>query len=924
MPPPLFTSGGGENLKKEEFMKRNLFNIGIGGFGSRLSSEVTRKMKGNGLAVTSFAVDTDLEDIKEISCDYKLNMFVPERLCDTLERLESEKVRIFSEDTRELGYVKNLPMDKGANSWRMKAMVSFISYMNDEENKKKFDDYLDSFSFNADDSYVFNVFTSLAGGTGSALFIPLTLYIKRFLKEKGCRKVEFTLYCACPDIFVEGLNRELKAKAYANAYASLSELHTINCVALRKNQSKIKIGYENSSVGVLFDGGNSEYYNKERMPFGEVYIFDRMPGLFSTDIHLSILADYAYYVMSGYSAETPVKNCAIIKSYTASQINLDTEDIIDYIAKYGVENSINNELFTPFFQLERSETLPTDSKYNGGRRDEVGEYSNKIIRFVENLSVSSKEKTTCLLGRLDEENHPLIIDNDDWLLSYRKKIFNAIGKRFENDEYKEIVSSLVKSKDKKKSKRKALADLLDKIKVLNEKLDEYYAFTEETVEKENFKDFLLGDDLNTSLVENVLKEDGKYIHPTLALVRLCKIYVEFIEQKEMSANVNKKKNNAKEKGKGIPDELLLLVNHVTDSFGYGALGKDRFLRVIAKREDKTNVNDLSSKEKRAYLRRKKRYVLSNANAEGTIYFDYREVLQNIVYDKESYYFEKFAELVGGLIEEYQNTVKELSLIKYQIKEEVSSSKKERVSQGVYYGVATSEEEREKSLTEYCDEIRPLGHFDADNDLGRRVFEYSLNNIGKEKTDSLKPITKLFELFVSDAKERIKKTDFYEKLEGENVFSKILEPIRKSYEDSYVRKAMMISSNLLTVNKVKEKETKILFISKNTAEHVLSLKDKLNLRAETAIDAVDELIVDMGEYNAYIKIVDEMSDKKAYVICEKSGITVPSLSKMNGDKDLCIYKDEYEKAMEKVVSLDTPMWNPHIFDIKSGIDLVVIK
>ena len=126
-------------------MKRNLFNVGIGGFGIRLSNEVSRKMLENGVSVTNFAVDTDFSDINEISCDYKLDLSVPDTFENALLRLESENVRIFSEEIASLGYVKTLPMDKGANSWRIKAMISFIAYMSDGENKKAFDEFLDSF-----------------------------------------------------------------------------------------------------------------------------------------------------------------------------------------------------------------------------------------------------------------------------------------------------------------------------------------------------------------------------------------------------------------------------------------------------------------------------------------------------------------------------------------------------------------------------------------------------------------------------------------------------------------------------------------------------------------------------------------------------------------------------------------------------------
>ena len=93
-----------------------------------------------------------------------------------------------------------------------------------------------------------------------------------------------------------------------------------------------------------------------------------------------------------------------------------------------------------------------------------------------------------------------------------------------------------------------------------------------------------------------------------------------------------------------------------------------------------------------------------------------------------------------------------------------------------------------------------------------------------------------------------------------------------------------------------------------------------LRATTPIEAVDELLVNMGEYETHIEIVEGLSDKKAFAVAERGGIKISSLAKFNGEKDISIYKNEYEKAIGNIQKYETPMWNPHIFDIKIPIDL----
>ena len=900
-------------------MKRNLFNIGIGGFGSRLASEVTRKMTDNGDLATFIAVDTDFREIEEISCDYKLDLSIPEKFIDTLERLQSENVRIFSEDISSRGYVKTLPMDKGANSWRIKAMVSFTAYMSDVKNKEEFDEFLDGFSFNADDSYTFNIYSSLAGGTGSALFTPIALYIKKYLKEKGCRKLEFTYFGACPDIFTEGLTAELKVKAYANAYASLSELSSINDVALRKSQSKIKIGFENSSLGVLFNGEEKEFYNKEAMPFTKVYLFDRMPGVFSSDIHLNVISDYVSYLSLGLSANVNSKNCALVKAYSATEISLDTEDIIDYVAKFNIQKNINSEILKPYLDIERVESFQSLGAKKQFIVDESEEYAKKVKSYLENLDAGKDEKTACVLGRLEEDDRQLTIDDEYWISSYCEKISNAIEERLQNDEFNSIYSQLKNIEQENKSKKELIEELKEKTETLVKEINEFYFSSEKTAKSEDYKSLFLKGDEEFSLIVNVLKEDGKYIHPTLALIRLSLLYVSLKKRAKIYSKLKEEEIAKASEENLIPETLLLLDNPTLEAKGYGALPEDRFLRVIAKREKFIDIKKLSSKEKKAYIKAKKKYVLKNIEDEKLIYSDIKGILEAIISERKSYFINQLANIVSALLDEYRGAIKGLSLIRYRTESEVEYASHERINQGVYYGVATDEKSRKRAIKSYENEIKPYGHGKEDSDLGKRFLEFSLNNLSKEKTESLKPFENLVNILVDDRKENIKNSEYYKDLISKNVFSEIINE-NSSGEKSYLKTALMISPNLLTENPNEETQKKTLFISNETANYVLSLKDKLLLRANTPEEAVDEYLVSIGVYDVEIKVLDNLTNKKAYAVAERNGIKISSLSKMNGEKDISIYKNEYQKAIINAEKLETPMWNPHLFDIKGSIDL----
>ena len=899
-------------------MKRNLFNIGIGGFGSRLASEVTRKMADNGNLATFIVVDSDFREINEITCDYKLDLSVPEKFIDTLERLETENVRIFSEDISALGYVKTLPMDKGANSWRIKAMVSFTAYMSDVENKAKFDEFLDGFSFSADDSYIFNVYSSLSGGTGSALFVPVALYVKKYLKERGCRKLEFNYFGVCPDVFTEGLTNELKVKAYANAYASLSELSDINGVALRKKQSKIKIGFENSGVGLLFNGEDKEFYNKEAMPFSKIYLFDRLPGVFSSDIHLNVISDYINYLNMGLTVNSTCKNCAMVKAYTATEIALDTEDIINYVAKLEAQKSINEELLKPYSNIEKSNSFYSIGAKKQEVIDESEEFSRKVKSYLENLDAGKDEKTACVLGRLQEEDRAQTIDDEYWISSYSEKISNAVEDRIFNQDYFSIYSKLKVENQEKKDKKQLLEELAKKSDTIVKEINQFYFSSEETVKNENYNSLFLGDDIDFSLIENVLKEDGKFIHPTLAIIRLSLLYLHLKKRAKVYSRLTEEDILTAKEDMLIPERLLLLDNPTMEARGYGALSTDRFIIVIAKRGKFVDVKKLSAKERRKYLKEKKKYVLNNPQDEKIIYSDVKCVLEAIVSERKSYYFIQLARLVSSLLEEYRGAVKGISLIRYRIDSDVEYAGRERVNQGVYYGVSTDKKSRENAVKTYKNETASYGHGAEDNDLGKRFLEYARKNMDTLKTQSLKPFETLVGFLIEDGKERIKKSDFYNGLTAKNVLSELVKEVKSS--ENYLRTALMIKPNLLTENPSEEVENKTLFISKETADYVFSIKEQLLLRATSPQEAVDEYLVGLGIYDTEIKILENISNKKAFAVAERSGIKISSLSKLSGERDVAVYKKEYQKAIENVQKHQTPMWNPHVFDINRGIDL----
>ena len=911
-------------------MANNLFLFGIGGFGARLAEEVSRKMSGEGAFAVSFAIDTDSDDLREINCDYKFDLSRAEKFISTLEGLSEKGINLFEQDLSELGYVKTLPMDNGSNMWRIKAMASFMAFISDEKDLSELNNALDQRFNDVNANYEVYVISSLAGGTGSALSLPMALYLKSYLKNKGVDKVKFTYFSACPDVFTHSLNAELRTKAYANAYASLSEINTVNTVALRKAESNFKVGYKTENTEVLFDGSQKEFHSKEYLPFDKIYLFDRASGVFSTEFHVNLIADYVHFILKGLCESGERKNAkdlSLFGSVSIAELDYSLENIVDYIAKFKAFNSFSNEWVKPYKLIEQSELFTSVTKMKKSEEDLTEEYAKKVESFLENLDVDKDKKTSFVLDRLEENDQQLTIDDNSWMPYYTGKCSNYLIESLKGEEYSALYNefSLTDYSSTKTSKKQLLVDFTQRCEYLLNKLNQFYVSELEKLSKEDFYKIFTStkiEDKDVSLLQGILMENGKFIHPTLALIRLSMLYLHLKKRVRAYCLLTEEELKDSIERKCVHDKLLHLSNCSRGERGYSSLKEDRFIRVIAGKKPIVDTTKLTAKQKKLLAKENKKYVVRDANKDQKpVMEDFKSVLEQIVFELRGLYVKNLISIVERILIEYKKVYQKVNsnLVKY--KSDVADSFKERISQGVYYGIRTTEKDRKQDLNKYLSEIKNKGFTEQDDGMGSAFFnEVNLALTNGTETDGDKIVSEV----LAQEKNRIYKSDFYFEAQKENIISAIIEPIDKKNERNYLKTALMLRPNLLTKNPVEEKECKSLYISSETADYVLNACDRLNIKSTESIDAVDQLLVNVGEYETQVKLLEGLSSKKAYVVSEKYGVKLSNLSKMNGDDDVAIYKEEYERAIKNVEKYQTAMWNPHLFEIDGKVNLVKIK
>ena len=216
--------------------------IGLGGTGSRVVNNVARelkkrKVKINDGIVTCCVLDTNQRDNENITNSGTAIPVIATcenwRIEEYMNAYAHKSPGRWSPDSQ--GFLMQT-MINGASEVRVKSRIAFMDTMATEKIKKLEEALEKVFHRRTGEPEQVRVMlvSSLAGGTGSGMFIQVALWLRKFFDVRGC---EATIrgILLLPDIFVrtttniaEGPRKKLYH--YANAYAAIRELNAINKV----------------------------------------------------------------------------------------------------------------------------------------------------------------------------------------------------------------------------------------------------------------------------------------------------------------------------------------------------------------------------------------------------------------------------------------------------------------------------------------------------------------------------------------------------------------------------------------------------------------------------------------------------------------------------------------------------------------------
>ena len=402
------------------------FLIGLGGSGGKVISELYRRLreeKGNDYVLNNvqcIAIDTDqveLNKLAELGVS-KVRISGEETVGQMVNHLGGD-VTDWCPDTANEGVFYSDPVHNGASQCRLKSRLCLANYLKNDNNSLKLaieKSRLTSAASKStdDDLPTVLIVSSIAGGTGSGIFIQVALYIKKLFREFDMNIKVHGLF-ACPDLYENVVTRQQLPSLYANAYAVIRELNAFNTICAGDSVSvydgEVGADIEISSQceGKLFEKNSEGRYGNK--PYDIMYFISKINCFSRTlgnlDSYYSAMADIAYShlytdisgkVLSNESNEMNTHSkipTAIYGSAGAASLSYPYDDILKYFACRSIGETVStiwatlDKQWYTYLQTKNAEVRSLGyNKYTPKPGERAAEYIRNFEEKVNTRGIS--------------------------------------------------------------------------------------------------------------------------------------------------------------------------------------------------------------------------------------------------------------------------------------------------------------------------------------------------------------------------------------------------------------------------------------------------------------------------------------------------------------------------------------------------------
>ncbi len=960
---------------------KNILLIGVGGTGSKTVDTLFQKVKELGRQndnnISAIVFDTDAGDIKKIECAVPIPMADNASVGTICDRIGTEYIKEWFPCGDKA--IRSQEMFRGASQWRKKSYLAFLNLMNKPKFRSAFVSTLEKMTLDPSAPCEVYIISSVAGGTGSGSFIPIALFAKRYLRKNLGKSPIINAMIALPDIYSESQTPENNTKIYANAYAIFRELNAINLVSRgynkgdqlkKKTPIKFRIGNpDEPNVGVLFDSLDKSFWTPEAAPFTQVFVLDKIPNVTSVTAHNIVLANSLYSLICtdiGDKFDSEISNHELLHSQnngsgaiyagiSTSEIRFPKETILDYVAHKKTVMSCEGEWLTLHNAVEAKIRENELQAKEMGRAYTMGDagYANIVLEELENDIENNDGKINDIVEKgtsvYDEEGNKDSTTNTAEV--YFEKLNRVIGKK--------IPATLIKRENVEKAFSEAdITDIESVCDLALESKKEILGYFSECIESikrmktslsdsiislDKKKDFLANKDL--SLVNGILMNGGKYLHPVAAMVQLARIKV------KLAAAIKKEDVDFAEmlKKREIADVPAKFMTLGADFIEGGEEGDAKKKKMNFKKSAYVGMKELRFTNICSNPDEYREAGKTDKNADAyALKADALAILENIksaaVKELKFIIFSAISRAVDVLISKYRAFFVRFDKEKINLIEATKDVL--RRDCGIIDSVIniySSKEDKEKILDNVLNAAGPATdrEITETNDIvGKGVFANVFAsacaevNQGQEFNDKdAGAIRSLFSNMIEANKKAILVSDAFAEINNYNV----VEAIKASCGDSpeklrdrlknYFSTACETAKPSIKIDNREElgdvvapSNVTVFMMSENTGRYIKRNADVFDIRLPAdqskegkIIEACAEQFIRAysGDDTARVAVVSSMNDNVLYCTGEIMDISPLRVAKFNELGEDNLYFTHYQKAIYNWKHYETEMWNPHL-------------
>lgn len=538
--------------------------IGLGGTGCKIIERVSKMVGPDPRSNVAFAVfDTDINDLNGIAQRNPFIKTIQTSTKQTVGEYLNKDVhardswfpvnailngKTLTEGAGQVRSISRLALETVIRAGKMEPLHEAIqSLYKVEENK-------------VEQALRIVIVSSLAGGTGSGLILPVAMYVRHYLATHFRQSANITRgFFILPEVFYEVISGQTERNNLkANAYATLRELDAF----LMKGDATLPERYADS-VRMLFPRAASDGYEEYSVrPYDYCFLFDAQNAdgskLNSFDQYLDHAANCIYAQSIGpmnkrsnSSEDNTIRKLAKERGrnrYAGAGVSMliyPFEDIRTFIALKWAKQSVSRQWLV-YDNLYKELCKENEKKREQGLSATEQTLSSFYMQQVEADAKHDDPFAKAIYRASGNYSNGVTRDSDKW-----KQYVQAILDKIERD--LDIGSSDLSSKNE---------GVREQINALGKEWDKYPGAFSEMVEYKMLSDLYTeevsqaiaysmfkGSKITSELEQDykletyLVSSEGKYIHPNAIRYLLIKILDQMKKQKDAS---DKERDDLKE------------------------------------------------------------------------------------------------------------------------------------------------------------------------------------------------------------------------------------------------------------------------------------------------------------------------------------------------------------------------------------------